>query len=520
VLTFLWKTNALSRRSRLVTIGKRHCPTRYRPTLEVLEERTLLSSIPAIAGPGINYDPYLPAPAPVLSGGWNSDEVNKGLPTGSVDSPYVYTLTAPATFSITDDFIPGDVYHVFDMGKPILVTTFSGAQTPFAPTGNPFDPAGNAAWSSASYSHGSVLLSVGLHSLTIEDDGSGAGNIYPAGFWDRLDPVPVHIKLDNLPLDGHFHIDASPKMPDIEAELTGIDPSVAASLLVTWVEQVSFFPSDDPTGNADSASANTIVDTKQTIGTQVTFTQNDVPGVIQGGRVTITATAIVDNQQLNTSLSKLPDNSTNIMIVGDNPTAVAVASYIQRLGTPTLAVGSQYDFGRLLEAIIKEESGGVTSPRAITNQFLSSGVPTFNMTGDGGVGLTQITPGVTPKVPRTNGDIWNWQTNLSDGFRLLSLDLTQAYNHFMNDLKTYGPKLPALAAQYGFESVTMEQPTTDELLLFAVGLYRKPVYYSQYNGESSHHLVPTADPNNPINGIVILSDGYNDYVATILGLYQ
>ena len=195
MFNFLWKTKALSRRSRLVTMGKRHCPTRYRPTLEVLEERTLLSSIPAIAGPGLNYDPYLPAPAPVLGGGWNSDEVNSGLPTISIDSPYVYNLTAPAKFSITDDYVPGDVYHVFDMGNPILVTTFNGAQTPFAAGGN---PAGNAAWSNSSYSHGSVLLGVGAHSLTIEDDGSGAGNNYPAGFWDRLDPAaPVQTQFQN-----------------------------------------------------------------------------------------------------------------------------------------------------------------------------------------------------------------------------------------------------------------------------------------------------------------------------------
>jgi hypothetical protein len=329
----------------------------------------------------------------------------------------------------------------------------------------------------------------------------------------------LQIKLDNLPLDGQYHINASPSMPDIQAELTGIDPSVASSLLVTWVEQVSFDPDDDPTGNADTGSANTIVDTKQTLGTHVTFTQSDIPGEIQGGRVTITATAIVNSQPINVSLSTLPNTTTPIMIIGDNPTAAAVDSYIQSLGTPALAVGSQYNFGRMLEAIIKEESGGVTSPRTITNQFLPSGVPTFNSTGDGGVGLTQITPGQSTIVPRTNADIWNWQTNASDGFKLLSLDLTQANNHFNNDLKAYGPKLPALAARYNFTSVTMEHPTTDQLLLNAVGLYRRPVYYSQYDGESSHQLVPTADPTNPTQGIVELSDGYNDYVDTILGLY-
>ena len=305
-------------------------------------------------------------------------------------------------------------------------------------------------------------------------------------------------------------------MPDIKAELTGIDPSVASSLLVTWVEQVSFVPSDDPTGHADPGSSNTIVDIKHTIGTQVTFTQGDIPGEIQGGRVTITATAVVNNQQFTVSLSTLPNTSNKVMIVGDNPTATSVDLFIRGLGTPALAVGSHYNFGRMLEAIIKQESGGATSPRSITNQFLRSGVPTFNSTGDGGVGLTQITPGQSPLVPRTNGDIWNWKTNVTDGFRLLSLDLAQAQQHFKNDVSKYGPKLPALAAQYGFASVSMEQPTADQLLLNADGLFRRPVYYE---GESSHHLVPTAAPRNSTNGVVKLLSGYNDYVDTILGLY-
>jgi hypothetical protein len=127
----------------------------------------------------INFDPLLPAPAPILDAGWQYDEIT-GVGTPSSDSPYVYNLAAPAVFTITDDYVVGDVFTVSDFGTTILVTTYLGAMPPFGG-----DPSG---WLSASYTKGSVLLAAGSHSLVVVGDGAGG---VPAGFSTRLDSSAV-----------------------------------------------------------------------------------------------------------------------------------------------------------------------------------------------------------------------------------------------------------------------------------------------------------------------------------------
>jgi hypothetical protein len=139
----------------------------------------------------LNYDPLTPAPAPVLNAGWTYDEVD-ALRTNSLDSPYVYNLTGPATFSITDYFIVGDIYTVYDFGALILTTTFNGAQVSLSPIG---DASGDAGWTSADFSHGQIVLAAGNHSLTVQGDGAGG---LPAGLYSRIDtavPEPATLLL-------------------------------------------------------------------------------------------------------------------------------------------------------------------------------------------------------------------------------------------------------------------------------------------------------------------------------------
>jgi hypothetical protein len=125
----------------------------------------------------LNYDPLTPAPAPVLDAGWAYDQIDAAF-TDSEDSPYAYALGAPAMFAITDDFVPGDTYFVYDFGSLILTTTLTGQ--PFG--GGVGGPA---------YQWGSVLLGAGAHLLTVQGDGFGG---VPAGLYTRLDsltpPVP------------------------------------------------------------------------------------------------------------------------------------------------------------------------------------------------------------------------------------------------------------------------------------------------------------------------------------------
>jgi len=120
--------------------------------------------------------------APVLDGGWASDQIN-GAFIDSQDSPYVYSLTGPAYFRVTDDYVDGDTYYVRDFGTLILTTTLSYAG---APTG--FVGGGEPAWVSPMYSGGEVLLAPGAHSLTLQGDGVAG---IPAGFWTQLTSAPI-----------------------------------------------------------------------------------------------------------------------------------------------------------------------------------------------------------------------------------------------------------------------------------------------------------------------------------------
>jgi hypothetical protein len=120
---------------------------------------------------------------PTVGAGWQADTA-ESYDTPSVASPY--TIFGPVEFSITDAFIVGDVYAVYDYSTLILTTTYpSGPQAPFAVPG---DPTGEAAWVSGSYSGGRVFLPSGPNLLTIYDVGSLG--IYPAGFYVRADTVP------------------------------------------------------------------------------------------------------------------------------------------------------------------------------------------------------------------------------------------------------------------------------------------------------------------------------------------
>jgi len=129
-----------------------------------------------------NHDPLTPAPAPVLDAGWSYDQIDAAF-VDSLDSPYIYNLTTPAYFRITDAFIVGDIYYVRDFGTLILTTTLPYAGVP---TGFP-DP-GESAWQNPAYSGGEVVLGIGAHQLTVQGDGAGG---IPAGFYTQLTTIPA-----------------------------------------------------------------------------------------------------------------------------------------------------------------------------------------------------------------------------------------------------------------------------------------------------------------------------------------
>lgn len=118
------------------------------------------------------------ANAITLNGGWESDQIDAAQ-TDSQNSTYFINLLESAVFSITDAFIVGDTFFVYDFGSLILTTSVA-AGTPFTPSNGTAD----SAWESGSYSIGSVALAAGSHEITIQGDGAGG---VPAGLFVRLD---------------------------------------------------------------------------------------------------------------------------------------------------------------------------------------------------------------------------------------------------------------------------------------------------------------------------------------------
>ena len=131
---------------------------------------------------------------PVVDGGWASDEVlAAGAP--SVGSSYVFSLTGDTYFRITDAFVVGDSYSVYNFGALLVETSFQAFGAGF---GDNF--AADNGWTDASYGSAEILLGAGDYNLVVTGDGAGG---LSAGFFTRLDsvaPVPLPASMGFLGL--------------------------------------------------------------------------------------------------------------------------------------------------------------------------------------------------------------------------------------------------------------------------------------------------------------------------------
>lgn len=130
----------------------------------------------------------------VIDTGWTYDQVDS-IETDSQDSPIELNLASPAYFRVTDQFVPGDHFVVYDGASLIMSSSLDGAHTSITPVG---DSNGDGGWTSADYEHGEVLLTPGLHTLHVQES-SGQP---PAGFYIRLDSASVPDAAGTLPLLG------------------------------------------------------------------------------------------------------------------------------------------------------------------------------------------------------------------------------------------------------------------------------------------------------------------------------
>lgn len=125
------------------------------------------------------------ASALTVGSGWTSDSVTADY-TPSTDSPVTFTLTGSGYFSLTDAFLPGDVFTISDTTSGTLLDTSTFTVLPTHWTAG--SSTADAAWASSSYSHAQLALGPGSYSFTIEDI-QDAG--LPAGFFYRADLASV-----------------------------------------------------------------------------------------------------------------------------------------------------------------------------------------------------------------------------------------------------------------------------------------------------------------------------------------
>lgn len=135
--------------------------------------------------------------APILDAGWELNAIGAsdrilGAGVDSEGSPYDYVLTNGAMFRITDQFVTGDTFMVYDGAALILTTSFTAFATGFGD-----NALADAGWTNAAFGSGEVWLSSGSHSLRVQGDGAGG---IPARFFVRIDTVPEPITLAILVL--------------------------------------------------------------------------------------------------------------------------------------------------------------------------------------------------------------------------------------------------------------------------------------------------------------------------------
>ncbi|MFN7173757.1 MAG: PEPxxWA-CTERM sorting domain-containing protein [Thermaurantiacus tibetensis] len=110
--------------------------------------------------------------------GWHYDQVWMPL-VPSDNSLWILVLGAPAHFSLTDAFVPGDTYSL--TGGIFAKTTVFAGPNDIRATGAPFAVTG---WLGATYGKFTTYLAAGTYVFTVTGDLVGG---VPGGFYLRAD---------------------------------------------------------------------------------------------------------------------------------------------------------------------------------------------------------------------------------------------------------------------------------------------------------------------------------------------
>jgi len=436
----------------------------FRPQLEALEERCLLSAV-------------------AVGSGWQTFSWSNAPGAFNSEGAFTFISGTPTTLKVTDSFINGDQFEVFDHGTPIGTTSVPANDHRHI-NGNP-----GAAFKNPFFSHGTFTLPAGSHSLTFETIAIARGYTSGGAYFELIGKKAVTTSLSiSIPKNQTvLDITASPvpKMPNIVADVT-LTGAKATGIQFQWTVTIGL-PAEG--GGRDITDVSF---TQTTTGKSVNFHGKAWNKLIRGGDVTITVKAVVNGQVMEATLGGLE-------IIGENPTAAQVQAFIDTKKIPAKYPGvTQYSYDTVVADIVQAES---------SNQQFVNGLPNWSPDGKFGAGLMQVTPA-------TDAEVWSWQANLSAGIALFNKDLAQAASFATQTAHKLHAQLTSLAKKLHLTGGVVLAPFTgDDVVREAIQLF---------NG--GHDYQPERDANGKLHvdisgtmGTVPWIETANAFVVRVLG---
>lgn len=223
----------------------------------------------------------------------------------------------------------------------------------------------------------------------------------------------IQITLRSPPANDQYLITATPTMPTIQAtaKVVGVTPDPTPTTTFTWTAHLEI-NENGGTGATVDYDDDIIQNVTTTGPGTYTLTFQD-PAFFEGGRLTLTVTAMVNNQMLTAKTPKdlATQPASPLQIYGTNPQRSAIRSaIITQVPTHSFYGLQNPNVDDVFQRMACRESGQIQF-----NASANGGTGPPYVASDNGIGITQITQ-ARPDLFVTKPEVvFNWQTNIATG---------------------------------------------------------------------------------------------------------